>query len=241
MNRSTITTILLALIVALLLGGLVILWGLIDTMRGVANAPSQVLGDAQTRVAQLEHPTPTIRPSPATIVVKIQNLSRLETSAYTIEKVITAEENQGPFGWLFGDRLLFVAHGQVIAGVDLGKMKPNDIMVSNDNRVTVTLPAAEVFVTTLDNQKSYVYERDTGVLRGAGANRRGGVLQLRDAGLGVAQHLARGACDAAHAVDQAPQDDQATQQQGDDQCEQNGGDRAAIHRPVFLFWVVAVP
>ena len=30
--------------------------------------------------------------------------------------------------------------------------------------LSVTLPPAEVFIATLDNQKSYVYDRETGIL-----------------------------------------------------------------------------
>jgi hypothetical protein len=167
---SAANTVLLALILIAVIAGCVALYGLLQStlapVQRAAELPGQGVSELQTRLAELQHPTPTIRPSPATIVLKIQNLSRLETAAYTVEKVITAEENQGPFGWLFGDRLLLVAHGQVIAGVDLGKMQPSDIIVTADNRVVVTLPAAEILVVKLDNQKSYVYQRDTGVFAG---------------------------------------------------------------------------
>lgn len=112
----------------------------------------------------LLNPTPTIRPSPATIIHQMQNLSRLETASYTIEKVITAESGQDALAFLFGDRLLFVAHGRVIAGVDLARMDEGDIVVTNDDRVIVTLPPAEIFVVVLDNDRSYVYDRETGIL-----------------------------------------------------------------------------
>lgn len=116
------------------------------------------------QVDNLLNPTPTIRPNPATIIHQMQNLSRLETASYTIEKVITAESGQEALAFLFGDRLLFVAHGQVIAGVDLARMNEGDIVVTHDDRVIVTLPPAEIFVVTLDNDQSYVYDRDTGIL-----------------------------------------------------------------------------
>ena len=123
--------------------------------------PSSGIGQ---QLDNLLNPTPTIRPSSATIIHQMQNLSRLETASYTIEKVITAESGQDALAFLFGDRLLFVAHGQVIAGVDLAKMSQGDIIVTDDDRVIVTLPPAEVFVVTLDNDRSYVYDRDTGIL-----------------------------------------------------------------------------
>lgn len=125
------------------------------------------LGEAretlEREVGELLHPTPTIRPSPTTIVREIQSLSRLETVVYTVEKVITAESGQGALAFLFGDKLLLVAHGQVIAGVDLGKVQEGDVTVTADDRVVLTLPPAEVFVVRLDNEKTFVYDRDTGV------------------------------------------------------------------------------
>jgi len=109
------------------------------------------------------NPTPTIRPDPTTIIRQVQSLSRLETASYTIEKVITAESGQDALAFLFGDRLLFVAHGRVIAGVDLGKIQGGDITVTDDDRVIVVLPPPEIFVVALDNERSYVYDRDTGL------------------------------------------------------------------------------
>src|SRR4030042_709160 len=91
-------------------------------------------------------------------------LARVETIQYTVEKVITAESGQGPFGFLFGDRLLFIAHGVVIAGVDLGQLKPEDVWLDAEGRAYLHLPEAEIFVATLDNGKSYVYDRETGLL-----------------------------------------------------------------------------
>jgi len=108
-------------------------------------------------------PTPTIYPSAATVIEGVQALSRLETASYQIEKVITAESGQGALGFLFGDKLLLIAHGEVIAGVDLSYIGPADLMTTDDGTVYVRLPSAEVFVATLDNSRTYVYDRRTGV------------------------------------------------------------------------------
>ncbi len=129
-----------------------------------AVAPFQQSNAAlQTQVADLLHPTPTIIPDPVTIIKDIRALARLETIQYTIEKVITAEIGQGNFGFLFGDKLLFVAHGFVIAGIDMEKIQPGDLQMVN-GVLNVRLPPAEIFVATLDNEKSYVYDRATGLL-----------------------------------------------------------------------------
>lgn len=117
----------------------------------------------QTQVSQLMNPTPTIIPDPVTYINDVRALARLETIQYSVEKVITAEQSQGTFSFLFGDRLLFVAHGIVIAGIDMEKIQGGDMQLVN-GVLNVRLPGAEVFVASLDNQKSYVYTRETGIL-----------------------------------------------------------------------------
>jgi hypothetical protein len=132
-----------------------------------ASAPFQQVNEAnqalQTQVAQMMNPTPTIIPDPVTYIYDIRALARLETIQYSVEKVITAEQNQGTFDFLFGDRMLFVAHGVVIAGIDMEKIQPGDMALINDV-LNVRLPATEIFIATIDNQKSYVYTRETGIL-----------------------------------------------------------------------------
>ena len=159
----------IALVVVLLLLALAVAAPLI-IKSVVSNMVDQTLSPVEeantqlkTQIADLLHPTPTIIPDPITIVREVRTLARLETIQYSIEKVITAEVGQGAFGFLIGDRLLFVAHGYVIAGVDLEKLGPNDITIDGET-VYVKMPEAEVFVATLDNEKSYVYDRTQGIL-----------------------------------------------------------------------------
>ncbi len=130
-----------------------------QTLSPVMEANAQL----KTQVADFLHPTPTILPDPVTIVNEVRSLARLETIQYSIEKVITAESGQGAFGFLFGDKLLFVAHGTVIAGIDLGQLTSQDLRLDG-SLLTVQLPEPEIFVATLDNDKSYVYDRQKGLL-----------------------------------------------------------------------------
>lgn len=116
-----------------------------------------------TQVTNVLNPTPTVVPDPVTILREVRSLARLETVQYTMEKVITTEVGQGAFGFLFGDKLLFVAHGEVIAGIDLEKLGADQMWVEN-GVLMVNLPDAEIFVATLDNDLSYVYNRETGLL-----------------------------------------------------------------------------
>ena len=137
-------------------------------LRGVQQATQPVIELQQgvsTEVARLLHPTPTIIPDPVTIIHEVQSLARLETIQYSVEKVIAAETRQGPFGFLFGDKLLLVAHGSVIAGVDLAEITESDISIDANGMVTLQLPPAEIFIAALDNEKTYVYDREVGFLR----------------------------------------------------------------------------
>ncbi|MEI7845316.1 MAG: DUF4230 domain-containing protein [Chloroflexota bacterium] len=129
-----------------------------------AIAPFQESNAAlQTQVSQMLHPTPTIIPDPVSIIQEVRSLARLETIQYSVEKVITAEIGQGNFGFLFGDRLLFVAHGYVIAGIDMSKLEADDLQIVG-GVLHVRLPQTEIFTTALDNNKSYIYDRETGLL-----------------------------------------------------------------------------
>ncbi len=152
------------ILIAILIGLFVFGYGIYRAIRQAAQPVAGLGSDLATDVAEIIHPTPTIYPDPVTVIREVQSLTRLETAQYSIEKVITAETGQDALAFLFGDKLLFVAHGTVIAGVDFSKMSPTDLRVDPEGRAYIVLPEPEVFVATLDNDKSYVYDRQTGLL-----------------------------------------------------------------------------
>jgi Protein of unknown function (DUF4230) len=122
-------------------------------------------GKAWDAISGFLHPTPAVYPDPVTVIREVRSLARLETVQYTVEKVIVISENQGPLAFLFGDKLLLVAHGTVIAGIDLGKMQDGDLRIDTQGNAYMTLPPAEIFSVYLDNSKTQVYDRQTGWLR----------------------------------------------------------------------------
>jgi len=112
----------------------------------------------------------SIGASVPTIVDKIQRLNRLETVVYSLDTVVEGSRaNPLLPDVLTGDRILLVVHGQSIAGVDLGQLKPEDVRIEG-RAIHVSLPASQIFVTTLDNQKTKVYQRSTGLLVPADPN-----------------------------------------------------------------------
>jgi len=134
-----------------------------DTTNEALGPVNDVTGNLATQVNKVLNPTPTILPDPVTIVRDVRTLARLETIQFTVEKVVTAERGQGSLEFLFGDELIFVAHGVIIAGVDLSQVEADDLWVEG-GILHVRLPEPEIFITTLDNDESYVYDRDTGIL-----------------------------------------------------------------------------
>ena len=100
-----------------------------------AAAPFQQVNQAnqalQTQMSSLLNPTPTIIADPVTYINEVRALARLETIQYSIEKVITGELGGGTFQALFGDKILFVGHGTVIAGMDMQKLNPEDMRFEN--------------------------------------------------------------------------------------------------------------
>lgn len=103
-------------------------------------------------------------PDRAAIIKQIETLSRFETSSYSVDKIIEVSTNYDKIrDFLFGDKLLLVAHGKVIAGLDLSTMQPENFSGSGSS-IIIKLPAPQILETILDNSSTRVYDRDRGIL-----------------------------------------------------------------------------
>ena len=108
-------------------------------------------------------PTPTVTPTPTPwpilVVERIQNMGRLETVKYTVEHVVEKEQEGRRilFVELGGYRLLVVAYGEVVAGVDLTQVGPEDVKVEG-SKVTVVLPSAEILSHKVDHDRTRIYK-----------------------------------------------------------------------------------
>jgi hypothetical protein len=106
---------------------------------------------------------PLINVDQPTVVHQIQQLQRLETVSYTMDKIISGEHANAYLPkFLVGDRLLLVVHGEVVGGINLAALQSGDVHVQGQ-KVSIHLPSAEVFSTRIDNAKTRVYSRDTGL------------------------------------------------------------------------------
>lgn len=105
-----------------------------------------------------------VNTSGTAVVKEIQKRQRLETASYTVEKIIDAGTGGSRFQeFLFGDRILLIANGQIVAGFDFARVSERDLAIDG-TRVMLNLPAPQILFTRLDNEKTRVYDRSTGLL-----------------------------------------------------------------------------
>lgn len=96
----------------------------------------------------------------ATILKQVHTLGELVTVKYVLEKVVILEDAK----WYGENKVVLVAHGVVKGGVDLKQLQPDDIRV-RDKKITIKLPQAIVSDAYLDEKRTQVLERSTGLLR----------------------------------------------------------------------------
>ncbi|MDO4247625.1 MAG: DUF4230 domain-containing protein [Neisseria sp.] len=96
------------------------------------------------------------------VLTEIKRLNRLESTAFHIDTIIKTEK-QGNWYMLWQDAQtgLFMARGQVVAGVDLDKLTVENVQIVGDT-VILSLPPVEILNVNLDNID--VYDIKTGSL-----------------------------------------------------------------------------
>ncbi len=98
------------------------------------------------------------------VIQQIRTLNRWETSSYTIEQIIDNGTSGNIFQrFLFGNRILLIAHGSVTGGFDLANISNNSIH-TDGKTITVTLPAPQILATSLDESQTRIYDRQKGLL-----------------------------------------------------------------------------
>lgn len=111
-----------------------------------------LLGDGETRTTT----------SPV-VFEGVQRLDQLAT-VRTTQSVVVTKKDPGRLGEvLSGEEILVVAVGEVEAGVNLDRLGPGDVSVEGDV-VTIRLPEPEILGSSLDEEKTRLYDRDQGLL-----------------------------------------------------------------------------
>ena len=145
-----------------LLAGILVILSLVTlvlVIGAVLRAPTKLLRDAaQKKESQIDI---------AAVVDEVRALSRLETAAARAMHVSTITQSYGVIpDFIAGDELTLIAVGEVIAGVDLSEIRPEDVWVEDDVLV-LRLPSPRILVSRLDNDETKVINRETGVFRKA--------------------------------------------------------------------------
>lgn len=156
MNRRTLFLILGVLVVSLALLAATALFVWRTTKRAVV----EEIFTPQEKVVDL-----------SAVVTRVRDLNRLETASMHVVHVgrITQNYRMVPSA-IAGDEITFLAEGDVIAGIDLSRLRQQDVWRSPDGTVNVRLPPPQILVTRVDNRKSRVLDRNTGVLRRGDVN-----------------------------------------------------------------------
>jgi len=109
--------------------------------------------------------TARVTPSGPVLLEQVQRLQRLETCRYQGQVVVRGDRKGLLPQWLSGDQLLFVGRGEVVAGVDLSRLRAEDVRVER-GAVSLRLPPVEILHSRLDNRSSEVFERRSGFFSG---------------------------------------------------------------------------
>jgi Protein of unknown function (DUF4230) len=111
----------------------------------------------------------TVDRSGPAVLRSIEDIGEYRAAAGHFEVVIDLEKDTALPSEILGERLLFVAVGDVDAGVDFAALDEDSVDVSSDRRsATITLPAVHFFDPVLDLERSRVYDRDQGLLNELG-------------------------------------------------------------------------
>lgn len=115
---------------------------------------------------QLPFQTETIDRSQPTLLKSIQDISQFHAAVGNFEVVLDQETDvKWVPGFIAGERSLFVAAGTVNAYVDLAALGEGDLTVSEDGtEVTLRLPEAQLDKPNLDQERTYLYSQDRGVI-----------------------------------------------------------------------------
>ncbi|KAA6456851.1 DUF4230 domain-containing protein [Acidobacteria bacterium AB60] len=154
-RRGRILPALLLALLAGILAGIAALTLFLHAARaGLWDHLASLVSDRATRID-------TAQP---TILTEIRRLARLESVSFSMEKMVSGDrEGRILPAFLTGDRVLLDVHGEAVAGVDFNQLAPSGVQLSA-RTVHVHLPPAQIFTVALDESKTRVYQRRTGLL-----------------------------------------------------------------------------
>jgi hypothetical protein len=172
-NREIVESMTRRQILVLIAVLVVVLLGIIDAAWVIAHRVVQMASSTVTRKEEMAEI--------GTLVTRVRALSRLETASMRVVSVNTIRQSYDLIpNALAGDELTLYAAGDVIAGVDLSVLKPDDVHREPDGTIVVRLPPPQLLVSRIDNRASHVIDRRTGVFRRADIGMEGRARQYAE-------------------------------------------------------------
>nr|WP_290227858.1 DUF4230 domain-containing protein [Trichocoleus desertorum] len=95
---------------------------------------------------------------------QIQGVSELSTTVFAMEAIVPTRQDRELAGFVVGTtKLLYIAYGEVKAGVDLEQLQPQDVVVKGE-MIQIRLPPPRILDAKIDVTRSQVYDYDRGLL-----------------------------------------------------------------------------
>jgi hypothetical protein len=99
------------------------------------------------------------------VVRQIRDVSELTTTIFAMETVADASQDRTFGGLTVGStRLLYIAFGEVRAGINLRELQPEDVRVIDDQTIAIRIPPPRILDSKIDVMRSRVYDYDRGFL-----------------------------------------------------------------------------
>lgn len=129
---------------------------------GMLKSGTDFLGNLFAVVSQPQ-PEPKVDLRSA-VVQQVRNVTELTTAIYEMETVVPTSRERTLGGVIVGKTtLLYVAHGEVRAGVDLRTLRAEDVQITGD-QIFLRLPPPKILDSKIDVNRSHVYDYDRGFL-----------------------------------------------------------------------------
>ncbi|MDH4117305.1 MAG: DUF4230 domain-containing protein [Acidimicrobiia bacterium] len=160
-NRRTVI-----LTIAATIGALGILTG-ITVLAFAAGRTARAVDTVDNRVDEI---VDSVRPDGEftrvgeVTVETITNLAELTTVEVVEYTTVEKGNDEGLLNWAVGDKIEMFAVARIGAGVDLSQLDPEDVFADpTTGRAIIRIPKAAISYVAVDNQRTHVYNRETGV------------------------------------------------------------------------------
>jgi hypothetical protein len=98
------------------------------------------------------------------VLQQVREASELTTAIYTMEAVVPTQQDATVSGFVVGTtKLLYIARGEVRAGVDLSQLSESSVTIEGDT-VRLKLPQPRIIDQKIDVAKSSVYDYSRGFM-----------------------------------------------------------------------------